>query len=203
MIRFIKGKLAFAGENEIIIENNGVGFGISVPSSVLEGLPGPGGEVMLYTYLNVREDAMQLFGFLTQEDLNMYKLLITVNGIGPKAGLGIMGVMSTYDIRCAIMAGDAKSIAKTPGIGPKTASKVILELKDKMDWEALLPEGEEEISQPHGLDSGQTTAIVQDAIEALVVLGYPKMEAAKAVRAVELTEEMTVEELLKCSLKKM
>lgn len=203
MIRFIKGKLAFAGENEIIIENNGVGFGISVPSSVLEGLPGPGGEVMLYTYLNVREDAMQLFGFLTQEDLNMYKLLITVNGIGPKAGLGIMGVMSTYDIRYAIMAGDAKSIAKAPGIGPKTASKVILELKDKMDWEALLPEGEEEISQPHGLDSGQTTAIVQDAIEALVVLGYPKMEAAKAVRAVELTEEMTVEELLKCSLKKM
>ena len=203
MIRFIKGKLAFAGENEIIIENNGVGFGISVPSSVLEGLPGPGGEVMLYTYMNVREDAMQLFGFLTQEDLNMYKLLISVNGIGPKAGLGIMGGMSTYDIRYAIMAGDAKSIAKAPGIGPKTASKVILELKDKMDWEALLPESKEAASAPHGSDNGQTSAIVQDAIEALVVLGYPKMEAAKAVRAVDLTEEMTVEDLLKRSLKNM
>lgn len=203
MIRFIKGKLAFAGENEIIIENNGIGFGISVPSSVLEGLPGLGEEVMLYTYMNVREDAMQLFGFLTQEDLKMYKLLITVNGIGPKAGLGIMGVMSTYDIRYAIMAGDAKSIAKAPGIGPKTASKVILELKDKMDWEALLPESKEAVSVAHGTDNGQTAEIVQDAIEALVVLGYPKMEAAKAVRAVGLTEEMTVEELLKRSLKKM
>lgn len=203
MIRFIRGTLAFVGENEVIIENNGVGFGISVPLSVLEGLPGQGEEVMLYTYMNVREDAMQLFGFLTQEDLNMYKLLITVNGIGPKAGLGIMGVMSTYDIRYAIMSGDAKSIAKAPGIGPKTASKVILELKDKMDWEELLPESKEAVSVPHGAESGQTAAIVQDAIEALVVLGYPKMEAARAVRAVSLTEEMTVEELLKRSLKQM
>jgi len=203
MIRFIKGTLAFTGENEIIIENNGIGFGISVPSSVLEGLPGLGEEVILYTYMNVREDAMQLFGFLTQEDLNMYKLLITVNGIGPKAGLGIMGVMSTYDIRYAIMSGDAKSIARAPGIGSKTASKVILELKDKMDWEELLPESREVVSVPQGQGSGQAAAIVQDAIEALVVLGYPKMEAAKAVRAVSLTEEMTVEELLKRSLKNM
>lgn len=203
MIRFIKGKLALAGENEVIIENNGVGFGVSVPSSVLEGLPGQGGEVLLYTYMNVREDAIQLFGFLTQEDLNMYKLLITVNGIGPKAGLGIMSAMSAYDIRYAILSGDAKSLAKAPGIGPKTAEKVILELKDKMDWEALLPGGKEEVSMPQGAGSGQTAAIVEDAIEALVVLGYQKMEAAKAVRAVGLTEEMTVEELLKQSLKNM
>ena len=204
MIRFVKGTLVFAGESEVIIENNGIGYGISVPMSVIEQLPGIGGGVMLYTYMNVREDAMQLFGFLTQEDLRMYKLLITVNGIGPKAGLGIMGSMSSYDIRYAIMAGDAKAIAKAPGIGPKTAGKVILELKDKMEWEDMLPEeGTEGIPAGKGTDVSQAAGVVQDAIEALAVLGYSKAEAAKAVRAVELTEDMTVEELLKQSLKKM
>ena len=204
MIRFVKGALVFAGESEVIIENNGIGYGISVPMSVIEQLPGIGAEVMLYTYMNVREDAMQLFGFLTQEDLRMYKLLITVNGIGPKAGLGIMGSMSSYDIRYAIMAGDAKAIAKAPGIGPKTAGKVILELKDKMEWEDMLPEeGTGGIPSGKGTAVSQAAGVVQDAIEALAVLGYSKAEAAKAVRAVELTEDMTVEELLKQSLKKM
>jgi len=204
MIRFVKGTLAFVGESEVIVENNGMGFGISVPISVIGHLPEIGGEVMLYTYMNVREDAVQLFGFLEPEDLRMYKLLITVNGIGPKAGLGIMGAMSSYDIRYAIMAGDAKAIAKAPGIGPKTAGKVILELKDKMEWEDMLPEKETDRVLPEsGTDSAQAAEVVQDAIEALTVLGYPKMEAARAVRAVEFTEDMTVEELLKQSLKKM
>lgn len=203
MIRFVKGIVAFLGENEVIVERNGIGLGISVPLSVLEALPGVGEEVMLYTYMNVREDAMQLFGFLTQEDLRMYKLLIGVSGIGPKAGLGIMGAMSTEDIRYAIMAGDAKSIAKAPGIGPKTAGKVILELKDKLDWEELLPESGRELHSSVREENGAANGIVQDAIEALVVLGYPKMDAAKAVRSVVLSEDMTVEALLKQSLKKM
>ena len=163
-----------------------------------------GEKVTLYTYMNVREDAMQLFGFLTPEDLKMYKLLITVNGIGPKAGLGIMGAMSSYDIRYAIMAGDAKAIARAPGIGPKTAGKVILELKDKMEWEDMLPEGEAgHVPEGNGAGSVPPAEVVQDAVEALTVLGYPKMEAVKAVRAVEFAEDMTVEELLKQSLKKM
>ncbi len=203
MIRFVKGTLAFVGESEVVLENNGIGIGISVPMSVIELLPGIGEEVMLYTYLNVREDAMQLFGFLSQEDLRMYRLLVTVNGIGPKAGLGIMGAMSSQDIRYAIMAGDAKAIAKAPGIGPKTAGKVILELKDKMEWEELLPEKDGGSIIADKSVAPVQTEIVQDAIEALTVLGYPKMEAAKAVRSVAVTEDMTVEELLKQSLKKM
>lgn len=204
MIRFVKGTLVFAGEGEVIVENNGIGLGISVPMSVAGQLPSIGEEVMLYTYMNVREDAMQLFGFLTPEDLKMYKLLITVNGIGPKAGLGIMGAMSSYDIRYAIMAGDAKAIARAPGIGPKTAGKVILELKDKMEWEDMLPEGEAgHVSEGNGAGPVPPAEVVQDAVEALTVLGYPKMEAVKAVRAVEFAEDMTVEELLKQSLKKM
>ncbi|MCI8377356.1 MAG: Holliday junction branch migration protein RuvA [Lachnospiraceae bacterium] len=204
MIRFVKGTLVFAGEGEVIVENNGIGLGISVPMSVAGQLPSIGEEVMLYTYMNVREDAMQLFGFLTPEDLKMYKLLITVNGIGPKAGLGIMGAMSSYDIRYAIMAGDAKAIARAPGIGPKTAGKVILELKDKMEWEDMLPEGEAgHVPEGNGAGPVPPAEVVQDAVEALTVLGYPKMEAVKAVRAVEFAEDMTVEELLKQSLKKM
>lgn len=204
MIRFIKGSLAFAGENEVVIENNGIGYGVSVPSNVIESLPEIGGEIMLYIYMNVREDAIQLFGFLTKEDLKMYRLLITVNGIGPKAGLGILSFMGTYDLRYAIMAGDAKAIAKAPGIGPKTAGKVILELKDRMEWEEMLPAGEEEtFSASKDMDSPQLSGMVQDAVEALVVLGYAKMDATKAVRAVTLAEDMTVEDLLKQSLKNM
>lgn len=92
MIRFVKGTLFFVGEGEVIVENNGIGLGISVPMSVAGQLPSIGEEVMLYTYMNVREDAMQLFGFLTPEDLKMYKLLITVNGIGRRRGLGLWGL---------------------------------------------------------------------------------------------------------------
>lgn len=203
MIRFIKGTLAMAGENEIVVENHGIGYLISVPLSVLEALPGMGSEIMLYTYLNVREDAMQLFGFLTQEDLKVFQLLITVNGIGPKAALGMMGAMSAYEIRYAVIAGDAKTIAKAPGIGPKTASKVILELKDKFEIEELIESDSLPEQKQASEGENPMQGIVQDAIEALVVLGYPKTDAAKAVRSVELTEEMTVEDLLKQSLKNM
>lgn len=204
MIRFVKGTLEMVGENEVVIDNHGIGYAISVPMSVVEKLPMIGQEVRLYTYLNVREDAMQLFGFLTLEDLRMYKLLITVNGIGPKAGLGIMGVMTEYEIRCAVIAGDAKSISRAPGIGPKTAEKIILELKDKIAAEEMFEEFV--TKQPDNREqSGREDlkGIVQDAVEALTVLGYPKMDAVKAVQMVELSEDMTVEDLLKHSLKNL
>jgi Holliday junction DNA helicase RuvA len=158
---------------------------------------------MLYTYLNVREDALQLFGFLTQEDLRVFGLLITVNGIGPKAALGMMGALSAYEIRCAVIAGDAKKIAKAPGIGPKTAGKVILELKDKFEIEELLEGTGMEESRTAAEDDRPAKGIVTDAIEALVVLGYPKTDATRAVRGVELEADMTVEELLKQSLRNM
>jgi len=203
MIRFIKGTLAYIGENEVVIENHGIGYRVSVPVSAIETLSKEDSEVLLHTYLNVREDAMQLFGFLTKEDLQVFQFLITVNGIGPKAALGILGTMSAYEIRFAVIAGDAKTIAKAPGIGPKTASKVILELKDKFAAEELLF-GEEPIEKGQGF-AGKSVlqGIAQDAVEALVALGYPKTDAARAVRSVELTEDMTVENLLKQSLKKM
>ena len=201
MIRFIRGTLAYIGENEVVVENHGIGYRISVPLSVIETLSGEDSEVLLHTYLNVREDAMQLFGFLTAEDLKVFQLLITVNGIGPKAALGILGTMSSYDIRFAVIAGDAKAIARAPGIGPKTASKVILELKDKFEAEELLFGNDVDRENQASAGKGVMKGIAQDAVEALVALGYPKKDGAKAVRSVEFTEDMTVEALLKQSLK--
>ncbi len=210
MIRYLSGILAEVGEAEIVVEVQGVGYAVNVPVSMMELLPDLGENIKVYTYFSVREDAMQLFGFLNREDLQMYRLLISVNGIGPKAGMGIMGSLTGEDIRYAVMTEDAKTIAKAPGIGPKTAKKVILELKDKVDLEEMVASG---VAQDSAGIAGMTGAagmkgtanqgVVQDAIEALVVLGYPKTDAAKAVRSVELAEDMTVEDLLKKSLKKI
>ena len=206
MIRFIKGTLAQISEGEIVLEHQGMGFAIFIPGSFMQELPSIGEELTVYTYLNVREDAMQLFGFLTQEDLEVFKLLITVNGIGPKAALSILGVMGAYDLKYAVMADDAKAISKVPGIGPKTAGKLILELKDKLSLDDLF-------TGDIGNDSGdviisadtskEQNSVIKDAIEAFVVLGYPKTDATKAVRAVDMTIPLEVDELLKQSLKNL
>ena len=206
MIRYLNGILAEVGETEIVVEVQGVGYAVNVPVSMVEKLPEVGEEIKLYTYLSVREDAMQLFGFLSRGDLHMYKLLISVSGIGPKAGLGIMGSLSGEDIRFAVVSEDAKTIARAPGIGPKTAKKVILELRDKIDIEAMAAgavgeETHEVAASGRGASWEGHSAVVQDAIEALVVLGYPRTDAARAVRSVEMSQDMTVEELLKQSLK--
>ncbi|MCI8563558.1 MAG: Holliday junction branch migration protein RuvA [Lachnospiraceae bacterium] len=203
MIRFIRGTLVSVGENEVVLENHGIGYRIIVPVSVVEKAAGENSEILLHTYLNVREDAMQLFGFLTEEDLKVFQLLITVNGVGPKAALGILGVLGAYELRFAVIAGDAKAIAKAPGIGAKTASKVILELKDKFEAEELLAESIEAEGGQALNGTGAANGIVQDAIEALTALGYAKTDAARAVRSVAAAEDMTVEELLKRSLKEL
>ena len=200
MIRFVRGALVTVTESEAVLENNGVGFAVNIPLSVVEQLPELGIEVLLYTYMSVKEDAIQLFGFLSQDDLQVFKLLITVNGIGPKAALNILSTLNSDDIRYAVFTGDSKAIAKTPGIGPKTASKVILELKDKLSMDSYLSADGRNDSDGAKQEAGLVQNM-QDAIEALVVLGYPKTDATKAVHAVPVTKDMTVEELLKQSLK--
>ena len=121
MIAFVKGILDSVSEDKIIVENQNIGFEILVPGSVVSELPQVGNTVKIYTYTYVREDALQLYGFLTKDSMDMFKLLITVNGIGPKAALGILTAMDTDALRLAILSDDAKTIAKAPGIGPKTA----------------------------------------------------------------------------------
>lgn len=203
MIHFVKGILDTVSEHAVVVENGGIGFEIMVPLSVVSNLPQTGNEVKIYTYTYVREDVLQLYGFLTKEELEMFKLLITVSGIGPKGALGILSVMDADALRFAILAEDAKSISKAPGIGGKTASKLILELKDKMNFEEavenVLQSGEERVAN-HSADSGYAA---NEAIQALVALGYTSTEAVKAVKKAQVTPEMSVEDILKAGLKNL
>ena len=170
--------------------------------SVAQVLPNPGNVVKIYTYTYVREDALGLFGFLTQDDLKIFKLLITVNGVGPKAALAILSAMTADELRFAILAEDAKAIAKAPGIGPKTAKRMIIELKDKLNLESMIEgHGDAEMSLS---DPGDAAANVRDeVIMALTALGYGNTEAVRAVRAVSGADEMDSETLLKQALKKI
>lgn len=204
MINFVKGELDTVTENSIVVENNGIGFEILVPLSVVSNLPQTGNEVKIYTYTYVREDALQLYGFLTKDELAMFKLLITVNGIGPKGALGILSVMDADALRFAILADDAVSISKAPGVGKKTAGKLILELKDKMDFEEavgnVLDKGQAAAGAGDASDGG---VAANEAIQALVALGYTSTEAVKAVKKVAITPGMTVEDILKAGLKNL
>ena len=132
MISYIKGELAEILPDVIVVEANGIGYNIYVPGSVLGELPSVGSEVKIYTYMNVKEDECSLFGFLTRDDLSMFKMLICVNGIGPKAALGALSNITADDLRFAVLADDVAAIKALPGIGPKTAQKIIIELKDKL-----------------------------------------------------------------------
>lgn len=198
MISFIKGPLVEIVEDTVVIESGNVGFEIHVPVSVIQNMPGIGVETRLYTYFQVREDAMCLYGFLNRQDLQMFKQLISVNGIGPKGALGILSALDPDDLRRAIVSGDAKAISKAPGVGAKTAQRIILDLKDKIDIAEILPSGfAMQGNEPALSGSG----VAGEAMEALAALGYSAVEAGKAVRKVEVTESMTVEDVLKASLK--
>lgn len=198
MISYIKGELAAVGEEQVVVEVQGIGYGIFMPGQAMTMLPPIGSEVKIHTYLNVREDAMQLFGFLTKDDLKVFRLLIGVNGIGPKGGLNILSKMTPDDLRFAVLAGDVKAISAAPGIGKKTAEKLIIELKDKLNIDDVLTKEEEVMSVPSGGADMQS-----EAVQVLVALGYGSAESLKAVKKVPMTETMTVEELLKQSLKFM
>ena len=203
MISYIKGPLTAIEEDVIVVEAGGVGMGIHVPLSVLDRLPGIGREVTVYTYFQVREDAMSLYGFLNRQDRDMFRQLIGVNGVGPKAALGILSTMTPDDLRMAIVTGDAKAISRAPGIGPKTAQRLILDLKDKISMEEML--GNLALPCDGGASAALGTASMgeaaKEAVQALVALGYSNLEANKAVKQVEVTETMTAEDVLKASLR--
>ena len=198
MISYVKGALAEKSGDRIVVEAGPVGLGIYVPLSVLEVLPPLGEEVKIYTYLQVREDDLSLYGFLNRQDLDMFRRLIGVNGIGPKGALGILSALSPDDLRLAILTGDAKAISKAPGVGAKTAQRLILDLKEKVSAEEMLAsvaDTEERTSVPLMQEAGR------EAATALVALGYSNLEASKAVKNVQITEDMDAEAVLRASLK--
>lgn len=203
MFSYIKGTLEEYWEDTVVIESGGIGWNIHVPLSVLDRLPHVGEQMKVYTSFQVKEDSMTLYGFLSRQDLKMFNQLLGVNGIGPKAALGILSSLTPDDLRMAIIAEDAKAIAKAPGIGPKTAKRVILDLKDKISMDDVLPlqfAGGPAEANVAAAASGVDGA-GKEAIEALVALGYSPTEATKAVRQVEIKESMNAEAVLKASLK--
>ena len=141
MYSYIKGTLEEAAEGQIVVDHQGIGYQIQVSGNLTDLLPPVGREVKIYTYLNVKEDSVTLFGFLSGDDLEIFRMLLKVNGIGPKGALGILSALSTEELRFAVLSGDAKAIAKAPGIGAKSAQRIILELKDKMKIEDILDTG--------------------------------------------------------------
>ena len=206
MISYIRGTLAEKNEDSAVVEAHGVGYQIFVPVPVLSELPPLGESVKIYTYFSVREDGMSLFGFLSRQDLAMFKQLIGINGIGPKSALGILSALRPDVLRMAVasgdakISGDAKAISKAPGIGLKTAQRLILDLKDKIRPEDVLAGGlEESLAVPEEISGvGQAG---KEAVEALTALGYSAAEAAGAVKKVKITEEMTAEDVLKGALR--
>lgn len=200
MISYVRGELAAVEKEKVILDVGGVGYGVFMPEASMGMLPSIGGEVKLHTYLNVREDAMQLFGFLTRDELEIFRMLIGVSGIGPKGGLSILSKLTADDLRFAVLSGDAKAISAAPGIGKKTAEKVIIELKDKLDLEEMLEP--KAVAAPESVN-GISGEVQSEAVQALVALGYGSTESLRAVKKVDMSQAETVEDVLKQALKNL
>lgn len=201
MIAYVKGEIAELTEDNVVLDVGGIGYNIKISASVAQSLPGIGTEVKLYTYTLVREDAFSLYGFLTRDDLDIFKKCITVNGIGPKGALAILSVMDADALRYAILSGDVKAISKAPGIGARTAERLILDLKDKVSFDDVLIN--REISMLKGGSTSAMDGAAKEAVEALVALGYGQSESMKAVSQIPEAEGMDSGALLKAALKKM
>ncbi|MCR5235750.1 MAG: Holliday junction branch migration protein RuvA [Lachnospiraceae bacterium] len=199
MIGFVKGIVDSVGENYALIDVNGVGYEVNIGSGTAAELSGIKCEVKLYTYMAVREDDMSLYGFLHKDELEIFKLLIKVSGIGPKGAQAILSVMNVSDLRFAILTGDAKAISRAPGIGGKTAQKLIVELKDKIgDAASYDTEG---ISGVVSAGESPVRDERTEAAEALIALGYSQTEAYKAVKSAEVPEGSDANIILKAALK--
>ena len=201
MIGYLKGEVAAIYEDRIILEVGGIGYNIFMPASGMNMLGGIGEEIKVYTYLSVREDAMLLYGFLSKDDLDFFKLLISVNGIGPKAGLSILSYMTADELRFAILSEDSKKISKAPGIGAKSAQRIIIELKDKMNLEEAF---EEKLKHTLGGNTEEKLATArEEAAMALTALGYSTSDSYKAVRDSSIGPDDDTETVIKKALRLM
>ncbi len=200
MYAYIIGRVAAIRESGIILENNGIGYNIETPANVASRVL-VGEERKLYTHFSVREDAMQLFGFLSEDELGLFRMLLSVSGIGPKGALGILSGLTADELRFAVLTGDAAALSKAPGVGRKTAQKIILELKDRLS----LAEAVEEKLETAGASLAPAKSGAQsEAVLALVALGYGNAEALRAVRkAADASGSEDVETLLKAALREI
>ena len=198
MFSYIKGKIEDIDIDYIVVDNSGIGFKIMTSANVISKVS-LHEDRTVYTYMNVREDDISLYGFLSKDEIYVFKLLIGVSGIGPKAGLAIMSALTVDEIRMAIIAGDHKAIAKANGVGPKIAQRVVVELKDKFKLEDVFGTDEESSGD---LSDNTGDDIISDAVLALNALGYSESEALRVVKKTAVGNTYsTVEELIKASLK--
>ena len=193
MIYSLRGTLLFTDPSSAVIECGGVGYKCAVTVNTLRQLPKIGSEAMIFTYMNVREDAVDLFGFASEDELASFKLLIAVNGVGPKAALAILSELRPEILAFAIAGGDVKAITKAPGVGPKLAQRIVLELKDR-----VLPGGTPAEVNGSGTVLEGSSDLAQ-AVGALVALGYAQSEAASAVAKTDTSQP--VEQIIKDALK--
>ena len=194
MFYHVKGELVMTDPQSAVVDCGGVGYKLTVSMNTLSHLTQTGKTVCLYTHFSVREDAVELFGFYDTEELSAFRLLISVSGVGPKAAMAILSLLSPEKFAVVVSSGDTKTLAKAQGIGAKTAARIVLELKDKVSAAATADGGEEDVSVT---DLG---GIRDDALEALMVLGYQRQAAQKALAG---CKGDTLEELMRAALKKI
>lgn len=175
MYYFIKGKLIKKDENFIVAENSGIGYKIYTSSTSMSAMGDTGSIVTMYTYLHVREDIFDLYGFSTEEERTMFLHLLSVSGVGPKAALAVLSVTPPAKIAVAVITNDSKLITKAQGVGPKMAQRIILELKDKLKTEEL------ELESDNGIDVAEENGSFSEAVSALIVLGYSANDARRAI----------------------
>ena len=203
MFYYLCGKLAYAENGVAVIDCGGVGYRLTISTMTYRSLPSAHSNeqplAKLYTHLAVREDDIELFGFCTREELNTFKLLITVSGVGPKAAISVLSALTPEKFAIAVCTDDKKTIGTANGIGPKTAARIILELKDKMMKESENDFGKITASLPKAGASARTK--VSEAVDALVVLGYSRSEAMLALK--DLDETLELQELIRLALKKL
>ena len=200
MYAYITGRVAAVRESGIVLENHGIGYNIETPANVASRVS-VGEERKLYTHFSVREDAMQLFGFLSEDDLGLFRMLLSVSGIGPKGALGILSGLTADELRFAVLSGDAAALAKAPGVGKKTAQKIILELKDRLSLAEVI---DKKLEESGAVPAPAKSGAQSEAVLALVALGYGNAEALKAVRkAADATGSEDVETLLKAALREI
>jgi Holliday junction DNA helicase RuvA len=206
MFYYISGKLAHLDPTFAVVDAGGVGYKLTISGSTHAAMPhrltvSEPPEVKLYSYMAVREDGVELFGFASEEELSSFKLLITVSGVGPKAALSILTQLTPQKLAIAICTEDKKAIAKANGIGPKTAARIVLELKDKLKQQTVF-EGDEAVSIEDTIDLGGSSSKRKDAEDALAVLGYSRNEASSVLRTID-TQSLELDEIIRQALKKL
>ena len=199
MIAYISGALVSAGENYIVIDNHGMGYRIFVSGKFLEHIPAYGTQIKIYTHMYIREDELTLYGFHSEEELSVFRILIGISGVGPKVAMAILTALTIQELQLAVISEDTKTISKANGVGAKGASRIILELKDKLKMEDMMDAAYEQSI----VQDTQDLNAARDAILALVNLGYSNSEAALAVKKIGDTSQMDIESILKAALKKL